>query len=517
MRPADTSPATPPPVVDLRSCEAWLSKSVLADPQQACTAFLDLLDDIEDAPPAPEAHVQILSRLRAPMIASLAELERRYGGKALPLGQAETNAFVAARDLWLALLRAWQSFDIPGSAVPGGQALLALRALESAAGLIVTHIVARREPDSDLWHWLHRCFARAEGQGVAGTPVQEGEQRTTCNACYAEVLLLHLARPTAASARELTWTRRWARRWAPKVVFRNSTESGAAAVDLDGCSAPEWTRADAAGESVRFLDCSDVGRSIRAHLKHLSEGDTPSDLGLGRDTTQPAAGNLLTTLLRCWTDVPMSRKFPRRRAEAVAQLACGLTDIYNVLASEPFDTGTRSRTYSHRETEQLHVFQRTLSVTDKAVPRSAGERWEMLDEAADGFRVRRNQQGVRIGHRQLVAIRPGGAPQFMLCDVRWLYEASDHSLNVGLRALPGLPQACSVRSPVEDPLHPLPWSPGFLIKPAGRADPTLVVAAGSFQNGRVLEMKVDGARQTIRLAALIERGNDFERLQFIGA
>src|SRR6266487_4435201 len=93
------------------------------------------------------------------------------------------------------------------------------------------------------------------------------------------------------------------------------------------------------------------------------------------------------------------------------------------------------------------------------------ETWETLGESGDGFRLRRGTQGMRLAHRQLVALRPGGARQFILCHVDWLIEGPDQTLTIGARALKGTAKACAVRTsdrsaPRSDALM-LPLAPGL--------------------------------------------------------
>src|SRR5213592_4384795 len=81
---------------------------------------------------------------------------------------------------------------------------------------------------------------------------------------------------------------------------------------------------------------------------------------------------------------------------------------------------------------------------------------------------------MRLAHRQLVALRPSGARQFILCHVDWLIEGPDQSLTIGARALKGEAKACAVRTsdrsaPRSDALM-LPVAPGLspaLVLPTG--------------------------------------------------
>jgi len=141
-------PVSRPVIDDVRSCEAWLACATLADSRQACRAFIELLDNIEDAPPSNKVYFEILERLRRPIRVALEDQTRRFFTRPLPLASAEENAFIQTCDLWLALLRAWQRLqheaEEHASDIAFARPVLALRVIESAAALIGVYFAARR-------------------------------------------------------------------------------------------------------------------------------------------------------------------------------------------------------------------------------------------------------------------------------------------------------------------------------------------------------------------------------------
>jgi cyclic-di-GMP-binding protein len=524
--PIPPGPVSQPLIADVHSCEQWLSRARLADPHQACASFVMLLDELEDAPPAGTTYLQILERLRPPMLAALVEQQKRFAARPLPLGPAEAAAFVQAIDLWLAMLRAWRTLvraskkEAPrtagvrvGVSLADDRPLLSSRILECSAGLISAHFAGRQDVDESVWHWVHQSYAFAEGMRV--TEEEIAGQGASCMAIYAELLLVSLAHPYSLSQRELAWTWRWAKRWSSKVkLWRAAENGGGYAVDLDGCAGPAWTRAGEPGGALRFIECSEVARSIRRRLRKLGQGVEPVVLGLGRDCTRPAAEDLLRSLLRCWTDAPIVRQFPRRPATDAVQLWSGFASIHEAVSGKPFESAAKHWQYNRRAAEQIHIFQRAIDV-DYSAPRAApAESWEAVDESANGFRLRRGSVGQRLAHRQLVALQPGGSQKPLLGEVRWLFESRDHSLDVGVKALPGLPQACAVRVPTADTSRPPEWSPAFLVAAGGAEPDTLVIPIAWFQPGRPLELRSTDSTRVIHLEALIDRGNDFDHVRF---
>ena len=168
--------AAQPLIASVHDCEDWLARARLADPHQACSSFVSLLDELEDAPPPGADYVRMLERLRPPMLAALAEQQKRFAGRPLPLAPTEAAAFVQAIDLWLAMLRAWRTLvrasrkDLPELA--DERPLLASRILECSTGLIASHFAGRQEVDESVWHWVHQSYAFAEGLRVTEEEVQ---------------------------------------------------------------------------------------------------------------------------------------------------------------------------------------------------------------------------------------------------------------------------------------------------------------------------------------------------------
>ena len=517
MQHSDFIPASRPVLANPADTGKWLDGKRFADCSQTCAAFAGLLSELEEAPPQASALVAILETLRSPMRAALEEQTRRFAGRALPLSAVEQTAFVLCRDLWLAQMRVWHrllraSWKTP--ALVPDRARLALRMLESLAGLLIAHLAARREISAEHWHRTHQTYALAEREGLAQVEVgtANNDRTSTCAAVYARVLLLQLANPAALAQREFAWAQRWARRWAPKVQLARATQGqGGLAVDLDSGSGALWAAAGDHAASLRFVDCALVAQSLRARLKKLAAGETPESLGLGKDCAPRAAQDLLNNLLHCWSDSPQQRQFPRRSSSGRAELVASFAGMHRALGGVFPEAGKTPWDYSRRRNESLQVFQRT---TPLPLSPAATEGWESLDESANGFRLRRSGCGSRLAHRQLVAVRPGGADQFILCEIRWLVQGEDGSLHIGAKALPGLPQACTVCPPIGNDLPHNGWTQAFALPLSKGLAPNLVLPFGWYKEGRELDLKLGDEQFRVRLDELVERGHDYQRVRF---
>jgi hypothetical protein len=516
-------PTEQPVVTDLKSCEAWLARAALADPKQACRELTALIESLEEVPPAEAALVEILERLREPIVVAQAEHAKRYAGRPLPLKDFEITAFEQVFDLWTTLGRAYRR--LLRSAIEDGsadlarhRALLAQRALDCIAELMVAHYRSRREIDNEQWRDLHEFYRTADEAGLALTTVSAGwrsKSVSTCTEVYVRALLLALANPYGLGTRELAWTRRWATMWAYKVELGGAPADGQGyAVDLAGNQPPAWATRDGATATTRFLETANLRRSIRGRIKKLDGGVDPHTLGLGKDVVQPDAGRLLNTLLRAWVEAPSLRQFARRLVAARTELVSGFESIHLAVSGRAFKSASRHWDYSRRDAEQIHIYQGTAAAAEQVTAAFTAEKWETLDESANGFRLRRKGPGERIALGQLVALRPNGARGFILSEVRWLMAGIDQSLTIGAYALPGLAKGIAARSASSSTSAPEAYMQAFLLPNAASQPGSLVLPSGWYQHGRELELKDDDDALRVKLAGIVNRGYDYDRANF---
>jgi hypothetical protein len=517
MREADTTA-----VVDAKTCEAWLSRAALADPRHACQELTALLESLEESPPADADYLDVLERLREPIAITLAEHAKKITGRPLPLRDHEAGTFDQLQDLWSAFGRAYRRLlrhveSAEPGALPHQAPLIAQRALDCTVELMTAHYRCRREVDFELWRELHRLYRSADDAGHAHENIPaslRSKTITSCHEVYVRALLLPLANPYALGGRELGWTRRWATTWAHKVdLVSAAADAQGYAVDLAGDQPPAWIRAEQARDTTRFLETSQLRRSVKGRLRKLDAGVDPHTLGLGKDCVQPDVGRLLATLSRGWLEPPAARQFTRRATPGRVELVCGFDAIHAALTGKSFRSASRHWDYSRRDAEALSVYQSTSVGNVDAPPAVPTERWESLDESANGFRLRRDHDGARLAHLQLVALKPQDARRFILSEVRWLMAGVDRALVIGAAALPGLAAGIAMR-PVGNPTLPEPYTQAFLLPAAPGHAESLVVPAGWHQPGRELELKVDDELVRAQLGAVLQRGYDFDRVAF---
>lgn len=511
--------AAAPAVRDLKTCERWLGTAPLADPRQACSELTMLLEEIEETPPGPRPMLDILERLREPVTLGQEENSKRFGGRPLPLRDQEATAFDQVYDLWSVYGRAYRRIALEarqGSSHPLAKQLPMLlgRSLEILVELMYAHYRARRELSSELWRDLHDLHGIAETFGVERTPLETGVPKPiTCFDHYSRALLLHMASPQALSPRELDWTNRWIKQWASKLSFTTpANDKDLLAVDLDGDDPPRIVR-DVDSPNFRVIDRTELKKTVRRRLRGLEDGYTAAELGLGNDCDVYQAGELLGNLHRQWFDWPVPRQFKRRLVVDRAEVSINFASIHMAIGGRLARAPKRLWDYTRRDTEQLFVYGKAdLDFTDG--PQFVAEPWEQVDDSANGFRLRRRGAGERLSHHQLVALRPQDAPAFILCEVRWLFEAVDHTLTIGVQALPGLAQPVSARGASENAMMEAKFQQAFVLPSSPGCEPSLVLPHGLYRDKRVLELQYEDTVRRVRIVSLIQRGFDFERVTF---
>jgi cyclic-di-GMP-binding protein len=488
-----------------------------SDALPAEDSLLSLLGEIEQNPPRPAAYLHTLERLRKPILLAQENLAKRFADAPVPLSDAENAALIRAQDLWAAVARAYRR--LLGEAIGGKHpeltaslALLCQRALACTGELMVAQYLARREIEGAYWHALHEAYAVAESHSVTASAVADVRHDATPASAYAEVLLMELANPYGLSTQEFVRVRRWTGHWADKAQFvRDAPPQGGYAVDMAGTCGPVWTSAGTSARSSRFLDLTEVSSSVKKRLRRLEEGVDPGELGLGHDCTPSVAENLLRTLGRAWLEPPAAaRAFPRVGVTSPTLLASGFASIHRALSENSLGAAATKASYSYGEADRLHTLQRAYEAGANWESRVPGlENWERFEESPKEFRLRRKEPGARLAFRQLVALRPRGARQFILCEVRSLSEDADHTLTIGARPLPGIAKTCTVKA--MDPGIPPAQA---LMLPGGQGLPAaFLLPAGWFRKGREIEVGAGGQVSRVRLSALLDHGFDYERVQ----
>lgn len=518
-----------PAFTSARTCRDWLSVQPLANPPQAQALLLRQLNMLNRHAVGAAERLKMLELMRHPIAFVQGESARRFAGRPLPLAPPEQAGMDASRSLWQSVqtgyLHCLQACLDGDAEILPHAALVSQRAIGALRAELVDIYRAPIDPPASLWRTLHRAYAAAEQLGVAAHPVSDALQKehpaTSVAADYVQTLLLHRATPFELSARQFMQTERWLQRWAGKVAVLAGPPAGPGVpplvVDLAG-DQPEMAPTRSGGD-LRWLDLTDLSRSIKKRIVHLRRGESPASLKLGEDCVQPACENLLTHLYQYWFKGGAARQHPRHAGRGRCRLVTGLDAIHYHFSGKIFRQPGQAATMSKQQADEIAAFGRVVTRHEEDPGKTHGfkfEEWGVLDESATGFRLARPlmQPGGRIGGGQLVAVQPEGARGYLLAVARWARITGGTELQAGVNILAGIPLAVAVRGIGLSTTNEI-YRHGFLLPavPALDEPESVVVPAGWFRAGRLIELYTESSRQ-IRLTRLLDRGSDFERAVF---
>ncbi len=517
----------PPAFVTTRGCSDWLSMQPLANATQAQALLLRQINLLNRHAIPPGERLKILELLRDPVAFAQSESIRKFAGRPLPLAPPEQAGMDANRALWQAVqtgyLHCLAACLEDHAELRPHAALIAQRALSALRAELLDIYRAPVDPPAPFWQTLHRVFAAAEGLGALSQPVNDSLQTehpaSGVGPAYAQALLLARACPYELPARQIAMVERWLHRWGGKVEILNAPPAEPRVPPLLVDLASDAPEAGGEGRQLRWLDLSELSRSVKRRITHLQKGESPASLGLGEDCVQPACENLLRHLNQQWFKAGAERPHPRRTGSSTCLLVTGMDAIHYYLSGKIFRQPGEGDAMTKTQIEEIATFGRIATRHEDDYSQMHGfmvEDWRVLDESANGIRLARSlaRRGGRIGGGQLLAVMPSGSRGYLLAVARWSRLTGDAELQAGIQMLPGNPQMVALRGTGLAAVKEK-YRPGFRLPAvAALKEPeSVIIPAGWFRAGRILELYEEFSQQ-IRLTRQLERGSDFERCAF---
>ncbi|MEW6313865.1 MAG: hypothetical protein AB1513_07455 [Pseudomonadota bacterium] len=527
-------PQANPKFRDVRGCEHWLSQlqfTNMAGAQQAIAHEVDALNRTEL--PAVR-RLEIMEALRESLEFAQAGCARKYSARPLPLAESELAVLNAVCNLWHGVSVAYQHCFIAATA--GDQelaprlALICERCLHYAGLKIVEHYRAGQQFDNSLWRRLHRFYAYAEEHGFAEAEVSGSTHETaaSCRDAYVYTLLSHLANMFELNRRQMLAAMRWLAQWSNLVGVSRTPPEGALApwlvVDLDSEGGVQYLKDAPLSHAVRYLDVSELSKTMRVNRILLEQGQDPVDLGLGSGLAGTECLELLNYLHQHLCEGRSTRLVGRANVENKVQVCFGLAAAHYFTTGKPFRQPRKpGSSLSRQERHQLEALGH-VSILDPKLrtvdTMPALESWDLQEESALGLRLRRDGGGGRrVSVGQLIAIRLEKMENFMLGDVRWLMVDGAGDLRAGVRTMAGVPQAAAVRATGINRTVSDKYTQCFILPeiPEFRARASIVLPVGWFKSKRIVEVFVDGNDRPIQLLDLLGKGVDFEHASYAQA
>jgi hypothetical protein len=524
--PPSIKPDAAPDFTDSSGCAKWLQSLPLINVGPSNVRLLAQLDELNAYGIAPAERLKILELLREAVSFVQKEHSKKFASRPAPLAKPEREILESVYALWDALSYGYQHClkAVAGGASATSAALIGQRVLWCTGQRMVACYQAYQDVGEREWKLLHSVYAFVEDRGVAGGevahPAHKGRQ-TTCTETYAQILLIDLANPGKLTPRQIELISLWLERWTPKVSIGRAPAAagdGVAPLVIDLSGAAGASRRIPEGDTIRVLDIHELGSSVRKRVGLLRKGETPAALGLGEDVTAPLAESLLTMLYRRWCEDKQSRAHPRRSASGTAQICSGMAAVHYFVTGRAFAVRGSPQKISQVQHEQIATLGRVATRHEDEPgppPDFAVETWQIKDESASGLRLARVDPAVssRLMLGQLLGIRLADAKAFLLCAVKWLSVSVEFELRAGVHILPGIPRGAAIRAVGAHAAEQ--YIPAFLLPAVAalQAPETLVVPAGWFKPNREIEVLTERPGK-LRLASIVDRGADFERVTF---
>jgi hypothetical protein len=474
--------------------------------------LMRFLDTLLQTPPEPSVLLALLEQARAPLCFVEEEMARRYHNRALPLGDEEESYFQQVVTAWRKMGKAYAlcaSLEQPDTANPQYVTLVATilhRCLYYTGMVILEHYRARRELPPGIWLDLHGYYETAEEWGVAYTPVEDvlesSLQATHCAAAYITLLLIEIASPYSNSVRNLNLIRRWAGMWAPLVSIHPLTddlEVPPYIIELmkDNPLHPS-AYTEAPTKDARRVDTTRLALQISHMLSQLRQRITPSQLGLGEETSSYVI-TLLEHLARPWSQSASPRRFRRFATEGTALVAVGFEAMHFCVTGKEFTQPDTAATYSRESSMSCSPSVtvdpgQALNIKPLTNFRSTSGASSTIPQPASAWGA--GCAGQRLQHGQLIVVRPHDGEHF-LAEATWLMQEESGGLVVGLATLPGMPRGIGVRVAHEAGGSHERYLRAFMLPavPAIGEEASIVIPVGLYQASRILDFFVATRRR----------------------
>ena len=523
-----------PAFKDATGCAQWLGQLQFTNLHQAHGKLRAQLDEFNRYPMRGLERLHTLELLRETVSSIQADYAKKLVAKKLPLSKEELAIFVSILGLWQGMVigyqRCLQAYIGGDAQLASYGALLCQRCLLYSGLQIYEHLRTGYESDGRLWHQLHALYAFSEGQGLQleGVPDSfSGNTRTTtCRTVYVKLLLACLAYRADLTRNQLQLLDRWLTLWGPTITVerscaRSKGDAPPLAVDLDSSQGLQPLRQVNQSGNVRYLAMVPLSKLLRVKTILLQQGQSPQQLELGSGCNSEDCIELLNYLHQCWCEGRAERMAERHGEMRQAQVCYGMENCYAHIANKPFKQPDKNSAVDNLARKQIEAFGQVLSDTNRHDLVEIGfalEIWQIQDESILGARMLRKESvGVRLGPNQLVAVQIASAEAFMLGTVRRVSVTLAGQLHTGVRYLPGMPQAITMKATGINLTVSDKYVAALLLPAvdALKIPASLIAPRDWFKPGRTVEIvQADKKKLDVRMEFSVEKGSDYERISF---
>ena len=547
-----------PAFKDAVSCAKWIAQLQLTNLHQAHGVVRAQLDEFNRYPMRGLERLRTLELLRETVAHLQTDYARKLTARKLPLNEEEFTILVCITALWQLMVNGYQR--CLQSLLAGDKQLGAYGPMLCQRCLLYTDWQVSEclrngyEFEGKLWQQLHTIYAFCEQQGWQAEPVSlfkelhslygisekeasklndltDGLNSSTvpCHTLYVKTLLSCQAYPGALSRSQALLLERWLLRWSATIPLERhyTVSKGDApplAVDLASSrglqSLHQLTaaqlQASADDSGLRYLPMLPLSKLLRVKTILLQQGQSPQQLELEEGQSSADCIELLTYLHSRWCDTSGAPDTMQRGKQA--RIGYGLEDIYSLITDKPFKTRARDIGSDTLARKQIATFGRVLAEDNRPAGDSVAlEIWQITNENMLGAQLLRDGTGgTRVGLNQIVAVRGADSEATLLGSISWVQVTLTGQLSAGIRYLPGLPQAITVKGTGIHSNTGKNMAAAVLLPAVTTLNipSSLILPRDWFAVGRVIEVISDKHTLKVKLNLSIENGLDYERVSF---
>lgn len=553
-----------PAFKDAESCAKWIAQLQLTNLHQAHGVVRTQLDEFNRYPMRGLERLRTLELLRDTVAHLQTDYARKLTARKLPLNEEEFTILVCITALWQLMVNGYQR--CLQTLLAGDKQLLAYGPMLCQRCLLYTGWQVSEclrngyEFEGKLWQQLHTIYAFCEQKRWQAEPVslfkelhslygiskkeasklndltdRLNSSTVPCHTLYVKTLLSCHAYPGALSRSQALLLERWLLRWSATIPLErhynlSKGDAPPLAVDLasshglqslDQLTAAQL-QASADDSSLRYLPMVPLSKLLRVKTILLQQGQSPQQLELEDGHSSADCIELLTYLHSRWCEVSGTPETMQQRGRQ-ARIGYGLEDIYSLLTSKPFQTRARDVGSDSLARKQIATFGRVLAEDNRAAGDSlALETWQFTNENLLGAQLLRDGTagsdgtgGTRVGLNQIVAVRGADSEVTLIGPISWVQVTLTGQLLAGIRYLPGLPQAITIKGTGISSTAKTMAAAVLLPAVATLNIPSsLILPRDWFAAGRVIEVISDKHTLKVKLDLSIENGLDYERVGY---
>lgn len=414
-----------------------------------------------------------------------------------------------------------------GDAAQAQRAVLVARALHALASeakiLQLRYLPVRPQ----LWQALSETYSLSEQEGISSRSLKAyptDALPTSARQEFLRALMLDASIPESERPAEVELAARVIARLGAGFILRAKPEPDCTfCFDLAHPARPLHYSPDIPPtDSMRYFGAGLINTAIQEIIDRLATKPEEPERRFGNDFTVGEKLIVLRHLLRYWSDKPPRRAGARVKLNARMKVAHGF-DTASVLV-------TRIEFSAMAEiTEDMRVRMNQVTGIALEVQQAAVviEEWIERDASTWGVGVdipRQDESWVRIG--ELLAFQPAGLHAWWLGVVRRLYRDQQDHEHAGIEVLAKKPLSVWLRGVGEGAQRADNWATSSgsfeftyanaLILGEGAnsgARREILVARDAFIPGIVYEVMMGEHLPQVRFEELLERGEDYDRVQ----